>query len=184
METNEILDIRTVGIATKDVIDDIAFKITDGQVNGAYAGVILKKMANIAEKVMEIPEVKSTIIKETLKQIQGSEKGALIYGAKIIHCAVSTTYDFKECGHIVLNELYAIQEQVKEEIKLIEDELKLMIPSKDTMQNLDGKFGIKNTSKEIVIKQMPALVWNSNDDIIKVIPPKKYQKEGLKYMKV
>src|SRR6266403_3284127 len=112
MENNEILDIRTIGVETRDVIDDIAFKITDGQINGAYAGVILKKMSKISEEVMKIPEVKNTILNETIKFINGSKKGDKIFGASIVHCATSTHYDFKECGHIVLNELYKIQDQV------------------------------------------------------------------------
>lgn len=184
METNELLDIRTIGVDTRSVVEDIAYKIVDGQVNGAYAGVILKKMSKIAEDVMKISEVKKVITDETIKYINGTPKGDKIFGANIIHCATSTSYDFKDCGHSVLNELYKIQDQVKEEIKEIEEELKLMIPKKETMETIDGKFGIKDTSKEIVIKKMPSLVWNSNDDIIKINPPRKFQGFGLKYMKI
>ncbi len=179
-----ILDIRNTNVDTKSVVEDIAYKIIDGQVNGAYAGVVLKKMSKISEEVMKNPQVKKIITDETIKYINGAEKGSEIFGAKILHCATSTNYDFKDCGHKVLNELYNILENVKEEIKGIEEELKLMIPTKGTMETLDGKFGIKDTSKEVVISKMPELVWESDDDIIRITPPIKYQGMGLKYMKI
>lgn len=181
MQNNEILDIRQE-LLTKDIIQDCADKILNGEVDAARAGVIIKRMAKISEEILKIKKVKEAIYKETKKYIEGGQKN--IFGASISIAATYTTYDFKECGHIVLNELYNIQEQIKEAIKSIEDELKLMIPTKDTMINVEGKFGIKDTSKDIVIKHIPELIWRENDDVINVKPPVKIQSIGLKYNRV
>lgn len=179
---SELLDIRQNDKLTKDIITDIADKILSGEVNPAHAGVVIKRMAKISEEVLKIKPVKDAIFKETEKYIKGGQKD--IFGASISIAPTYTAYDFKECGHTVLNELYKIQEQVEEEIKIIEDELKLMIPTKETMQNVEGQFGIKDTSKDVVIKLMPELVFKQNDDIINVKPPQKIQSIGLKYNKV
>lgn len=179
-----LIDLRQNDKLTKDIINDLAEKIVSGEVNACYTGVVLKRMAKVVEELYKLPAVKEKIINETKKYIEGTPKGEKIFGANILYCATSTSYDFKDCGHIVLNELNKIKKQVEEEIKLIEDELKLMIPTKSTMEIVDGKFGIKDTTKEVVISKMPSLVWETNDDVIRVKPPLKMQGFGLKFMKV
>lgn len=179
-----LIDLRQNDKLTKDIINDISEKIINGEINACYAGVVLKRMAKVVEEVYKLPAVKNKIVDETKRYIEGTPKGEKIFGANILYCATSTNYDFKECGHIVLDELYKIQEKVEEEIKLIEAELKLMIPTKSTMETKDGVLGIKDTTKEIVISKMPSLVWETNDDIVRVKPPVKYQRMGLKFMKI
>ncbi len=179
---NEILDIRQNDKLTKDIIQDTSDKILNGEVNAAHAGVVIKRMAKIAEEILKNKAVKDAIYKETEKYIQGGEKN--IFGASISISPTYTFYDFKDCGHVQLNELYSIQEQVKECIKNIEDELKLMVSTKSTLINTDGILGIKDTSKEVVINGMPYFEFKSCDDIVRVQAPIKVQSIGLKYNRV
>lgn len=184
----DLLDIRG-NVSVADVTKNIRDSILEGRVDAAKAGVVIKRMANICENLKEDKAIKAVVHEATLKYMNGG-KTAEFFGAKVIEAATYTWYDFTKCKHPVYDALKEIMEEVKSQMKDIEEEMKLLIkkdnkdikPNPATQGNLD--LGIDNTTKDIIIKAYPKLVWENGGDVATIEPPLKMQTIGLKYMKV
>lgn len=174
--SNELMNISQ-SFDSKQYIRDISSSIKNGEVNALAAYTVLKRMAKIAEELFKDKEVKQLALDEFDKH---PGKSLEAWSAKIIKAATYTYYDFKECNHPQLDELYKIQKQVENDIKNLEEELKLLIVPETSQIGL----GIASDSKDIVIKQMPNYGYIEHEDQITVHAPKKIQQMGLKFMKV
>lgn len=182
-------DVRSQELSVYDVVQSYRTKIINGEVDIAKAGVVLKKTAKVAEELLKDELIKMCILNATEKYLEGGVKTVKLYGASITKTAVFTGYDFKECGHVVLDELYAIQREVDARVKAIEAELKLLLQfetNKDIMGSREGQLdlGIPATGKNIIIDNMPKLVWENSGETVTVKAPRKYQTMGLKYSKL
>lgn len=180
--SNNMLDVRQP-FDSNLLITNIKSQILQGNINALEGWVIVKRMAKIGETVLEDSELKELAIKEFNKYTpEKGKKSVTVFSANISHCAVHTAYDFKECGHEVLNELYNIQAQVKEVIAQIEEELKLIIPSETKQAQV---FGVESHNVDKLFPKFPKLVWENNSGIVySCEPPRKIQKMGLKFNKV
>lgn len=179
------LDIRNPIFDCKDAINEITEGIKEGRIDPLKAAVILKRMEKISEEVKKNPVVKELIKREADKYISGSIKSFEYFGAKISVMATYTWYDFKDCGHEELTKLKEIQEQVDARIKIIEAELKLLIPKENSgMKFGQIDFGISATKKGVLVERVPRLEWDEVNEICYVEPPRKIQDIGLKFMKV
>lgn len=180
-----LLDVRTPVMAS-EIIKSIKDNVKEGKVNPLEAYTVLKKMKKVSEEVLEDEDIKrmaETEFEKYTPEKKGS-KTITVFGAGIVKCPTYTWYDFKQCGHIQLDALYEIQEHVKSEIKRIEDELKLMIPKDDYKPGQIPGFGIENTTRQMMIEHIPAIIYKEINEVVPVEPPKKIQNLGLKYMKL
>lgn len=177
---NGLLDVRKP-FEVKELIQNIKDAINGGFVNPLEAFTIVKRMGKIYEEISEDKEIKKLVLEEFDKYVAGGKiKTIEIFSAKISKAAVWTGYDFTECGHPALDKINKLMTMLKLEKEKVEAELKLLIlPEGKQMQ-----FGIGDGSKEIIIPNMPELIWQDSGEVVNVKPPQKIQKIGLKYMKV
>lgn len=164
----------------KSYIDKIITSIKSGNINPLSAFTIVKRMAKVSEEILKDKEVKKLAIDEANKYLGGNQKTFQLHGATISKAATYTWYDFSECNHPVLDELYKIQNEVKDRIKLLEDELKLLI----VPETKQATLGVGMDTKSIVVESIPFLKWEQTEDQVVVHAPKKNQDIGLKYMKI
>lgn len=164
---------------SKQYIKGIKDSIMEGNVNSLDAIIIIKKMAKVSEELIDDPQIKELVIAEADKFLSGSNKTFKYRGATITKMAVHTWYDFSECNHPELIELNTIKAQIETRIKILEDELKLLIPKESNT----GMFLTPDT-KTIVVERMPVLNHLENEDQVIVKAPEKKQKIGLKFMKI
>lgn len=174
--SNEIMNLSQ-SFDSKQYIRDIKSSVINGEVNALQAFTVLKRMAKISEELTKDKDIKQLALDEFDKH---PGKSLEAWSAKIIRAATYTYFDFSECNHPQLNELYDIQKRVEADIKNLEEELKLLIPKETTQIGL----GIVSDSKDIVIKQMPSYGYVEHEDQVTVNAPKKIQQIGLKFMKV
>ena len=154
----------------KDLVEDIVTKVLSGEVNVAKAFVAIKRMKEVSEEALKDERLKPVFIEAIERELDG--KKAHILGTEVSVATVYTSYDFKDCNHIRLNALYDLVENCKKEIKVIEDELKLMISD-------SGAFGLK--VKEISIPSLPEISEDESlGEVVTLRPPIKYQTTGLK----
>lgn len=175
-DIRESTDVATFTASLRDMI-------LDGKIDAAKAGVIIKKMEKSAETLLKDTAVKAVINDATEKYLDGQRKGR-VFGADVAYTAVHTFYDYKDCGHPVLDALYDIQKEVDARIKLLEAELKLLVDMKNSdITPNSGKlnFGIAPKAKTVVVEQIPTLTWVDSGEIASVKAPKKGQKMGIKY---
>lgn len=183
--TTELLDVRKP-INTKDIINQTISNIKEGLINPLEAFTVLKRMSKVSEEVLKdesIKDLANTEFEKYIPELKG-KKSVEVYGAQISKSAVHTYYEFGQCGHEVLDELYRIQSHVKHEIARIEDELKLLIPNDDYKAGSIPGFGIENTKKTVVFEKMPKLTYEDYGVVGEVERPKKIQKIGLRYNKL
>jgi hypothetical protein len=181
---SQLLDVRQP-VNTRDIIENIKSQVKEGRVNPLEAFTVLKRMHKVSEEVLKdqaIKEMSNNEFDKYIGELKG-KKSLERYGAQICKTATYTFYDFSECKHEVLDELYRIQEEVKEKIKNIEEELKL-IPDYSEKSGAIPGLGIPNTSVSKVFEQIPKLVWEDYGIIGQVERPRKVQTIGLKYMKL
>lgn len=165
---------------SKAYIQKIKDGIINGEVNALSAFTIVKRMAKVSEEVLKDENVKKAANDEADKHLSGNQKSFTLHGATICKAATYTYYNFSECNHPVWNELKKIETEVKDRLKLLEEELKLLI----IPDNKQHTLGIGLDSKSIVVESMPFLKWEANEDQVVVNAPKKIQQMGLKYMKI
>lgn len=180
---NNLLDVRSK-FSSKELIDNITSSITTGKIPALEGMVILKRMAKISEEVMKNDEIKKMAMSELEKysaELKGSTKSVQLYSSSMSISPTYTFYDFSECGHHVLDQLYKIQDHVKEMIKQIEEEVKT-IPSAESKSQLE--FGIKHEGREITFSKMPTLTWEDYGVILNVKPARKVQTIGIRFNKV
>lgn len=180
-----IIDLREP-IALEDIKSNIRDLILEGRIDAAKVGVVLKKMERTATELLKEEKVKDMIVGATEQYLSG-QKSTVLFGATITRAAIYTTYDFSECNHPELDELYKIRDNIDDRIKLIEEELKLLIDNKNSdITPNDGKidFGIKTKVKNIIIESIPTLVEQASGEVAEVKAPIKKQKMGIKYSKL
>jgi hypothetical protein len=177
--------------------NQIIYAIEEGLIDAVKAGIILKRFEKIQKVVFDNKDAKKIIQNKTEEFMVNNV--ANTFGAVISLTSVHTSYDFKTSNHLELNELYAIQEYVQRRIGEIEEELKELHnetkSNRDSLPSLDmlNKFKFDAGGKEIHIKALPKLVFEDIEQVdestgevvigqtIVVTPPKKFQKQGLKY---
>ena len=183
LAANNLLDVRSK-FNSKELIDNISESILTGKVPALEGYTILKRMAKVSEEVMKNDEIKKLAMGELEKyagELKGATKSVQLYSASMSISPTYTFYDFSQCGHEVLDQLYKIQEHVKEMIKQIEDEVKT-IPSEESKSQLE--FGIKYEGREITFSKMPSLTWENYGVIATVKAPRKVQTIGIRFNKV
>jgi hypothetical protein len=153
------------------VADALVDKLREGYINPIQFHLAMKRMEKLVEVVSKNDDAKDIIISEVRKNLSGNVKTVKMFGASLSVAATYTYYDFRECNDIYLNELYDIQEKVKQLIKDREDELKLLIPNNNDLR-------IPTATK--VIDRMPSLEWTELGQDCVVSAPIKKQKEGVK----
>lgn len=182
---NNLLDVRQA-FNSKEVIENIKNNIINGTVNPLEGFTVLKRMAKVAEEVLKDDDIKRMASDEFDKySAEAKGKSILLHSAQICKMATYTYYDFKDCKHEILDALYEIQEIVKHQIKVVEDELKLLVPKDDGFKAgaIPG-LGIENTAKSVVFERFPKLIWEDYGVVGQVEQPRKVQTIGLKYMKL
>lgn len=177
--SNELMSLSQ-SFDSKQYIRDITFAIKNGEISALGGYTVLKRFQKIAEEVFKDKEIKDLALAEAEKYLVGNNKSVELWSAKITKAATYTYYDFSECNHPVLDELYKIKKEVEESIKSIEEELKLLIKPEGKQTEL----GIGLDTKQIIVEKMPFLQWIENEDQVTVQAPKKIQQIGLKYMKI
>jgi len=181
---NNLLDVRA-NFDCKSLIANIKENILSGNISALEGAVVLKRMAKVSEEVLKDEDIKKMAMTELEKyagELKGATKSVNLYSASMSISPTYTFYDFKECGHEVLDQLYKIQEHCKEMIKQIEDEVKT-IPPPSNQVNIE-EFGIKNDGRDMVFQQMPKLIWEDYGVIANVKPPRKVQTIGIRFNKV
>lgn len=164
----------------KAYINHIKSNIIEGNVNPLSAFTIVKRMAKVSEEILQDSEIKKLANDEADKHLAGNQKTFTLHGATISKAATYTWYNFNECGHPVLDQLKVIEKEVKERIKLLEDELKLLIIPESKQHTL----GVGMDTKTIVIDKIPVITWIDTEDQVIVQAPIKHQTIGLKYNKI
>lgn len=180
-----LLDVRQP-VQTKDVIQNIKDNVFNGVINPLEAFTVLKRMKKISEEVLEDSEIKR-LAENEFDKYEPEKKGGKtvsVFGAGIVKCPTYTWYDFTQCGHPQLDALYAIQEHCKQEVKRLEEELKLMIPKDDYKAGSIPGLGIPSTTRQMLVERVPTISYNEINEVVPVEPPKKVQNMGLKYMKL
>jgi len=165
---------------TKDYIEKIKKAMIEGEVNPLSAFVVVKRMSKVGEEILKDKELKKLALEEAEKHLSGTQKTFNLHSANISKGVTYTWYDFSECNHPVLNQLYSIQKEVKERISLIEEELKLLILNEKQQMTL----GVGADSKTIKVEKVPFLKWEDNEDEVTVFPPQKIQDVGLRFNKI
>lgn len=155
-------------IAVGDALVD---KLKEGYINPIQFHLAMKRMEKLVEVVSKNNDAKDIIVSEVRKNLSGNAKSIKMYGATLSVAATYTWYDFSNCNDIYLNELYDIQEKVKQLIKDREEELKLLIPNNNDLR-------VPTATK--VIDRMPSLEWTELGQDCVVSAPIKMQKEGVK----
>lgn len=164
---------------SKSFVEQIKKNVLSGNIDPLAAFTVIKRMNKVSEEILKDNEIKTLAENEADKYLVGSAKKFDFYGANISKRTTYTWYDFSECGHPVLEQLYQIQKEVKESIKLLEDELKLLIKPEGKMT-----LGIENTDKQIVVNKIPFLKWEDTDDQVTVKAPQKISQIGLFFNKI
>lgn len=180
---NNLLDVRA-NFDCKSLIANIKENIIGGNISALEGAVVLKRMAKVSEEVLKDDTIKKMAMTELEKyagELKGATKSVNLYSASMSISPTYTFYDFSQCGHEVLDQLYKIQEHCKEMIKQIEEEVKT-IPSTENKTQLE--FGIENTGREMVFSKMPSLQWEDYGVIGNVQPPRKVQTIGIRFNKV
>lgn len=180
---NNLLDVRKA-FNSKELIENITNTIKAGTIPALEGMVILKRMAKVSEEVMKDEEIKKMAMTELEKysgELKGGKKSVDLYSSSMSISAVHTFYDFTQCGHEVLDQLYKIKAHCDEMIKQIEEEVKT-IPSVETKSQLE--FGIEHTGRDITFQKIPTLTWEDYGVIGNVQPPRKVQKIGIRFNKI
>lgn len=165
---------------SKTYIERIKSDIKEGRVDPLAAFIVVKRMFKVGEDILQDKEIKAIALAEAEKHLSANTKTFSLYSATISKAATYTWYDFTECGHPVLEQLKKIEEEVKLRIKLLEDELKLLILSDSAQMTL----GVKDDTKTIKVEKIPFLRWEDTEDEVVVRAPQKMQQIGLKFNKV
>ena len=165
---------------SKSYMANIKSNVIEGNVNPLAAFTVLKRMAKVSEELLKDTEIKKLANDEADKHLSGSQKTFTLHGATISKAATYTWYDFDGCGHTVYDELKKIKLEVEERMKLMEEELKLLIVPESKQHTL----GVGMDTKSIIIERIPTLTWLDTEDQITVQAPVKHQTIGLKFMKI
>lgn len=164
-----------------DLAQVIADRLNEGEIDPAYVGILLKKMAKTSEKLFENSAAKELIFNNT-KLYKEKTATFNVFGAKI-QIANTGYWDFSNTEDPYLEKLKEIQTQVKNLIKDREDELKALAKSWETRTSGDGfnrGLGI-GSSFVVTFNNLPKLIWEEAVGEINTDPPIKRGRETLKY---
>ena len=159
----------------KTVAQNIKQQILSGAVDPIETYVSLKRMDKVMEATISSQkgdkELKE-LFKEKVRLSLDGNKSVDMFGANLSLRPTGTTYDFKDCGDQYLNELYKIQEQVKELIKTREEEIKQMLPPDD-----NKSLGIR--SRKTIQEGMPYFGITEDEFEQTIFPATKIQGESI-----
>jgi hypothetical protein len=160
--------------------DQIISLLAEGEADPLYVGIVLKKFEKIQEAVFKNPQSKDNIIEELKKYLGDKGKTVQIHGSKI-QLANTGYWDYSTTEDPLLEALTIIEKEVKEQIKLRQEELqnKAMAWEKRTTPK-DGKLGI-DTSFVVTFEELPKLVWEESVGEIHTSPPIKKGSETLRF---
>src|SRR4051812_38872725 len=107
---NELMSV-TKPFTSDQYVRDILSGVLNGHVEPLAAMTVVKRFEKVAKKVLENEQFKALAVAEAEKHLAGNTKSFQLYSATICKGATYTTYDFTNCGHPVLAELYKIQQE-------------------------------------------------------------------------
>lgn len=166
----------------KDSVENFRWEVEKGIIDPLTAGVVIKKAEKFIKEVYsgengkKLKELITNDTKERLDELLENHGVTGSYGV------VYSGYDFSNCNHPTLDKLKEIQQQVKEEIKFIEDELKAKYAQFQKPDFVDGKAVIPKSSFRIIIESDFELIKTENgEEPAEINIPKKIQSYGIKY---
>lgn len=165
---------------SKDTVALIKIAIENGDANPAYTGIVLKKLAKIAEEVKKDKNVQDIIETDTKKYNDGKGKTFMLHGAKIT-IANTGFWDYSNTEDPYLEALTTIQDTVKDLIKKRQEELQakaLAWESKNSPKNIVD-FGLKPFN--VTWDDFPELTWKEECGEVSTNPPIKRGHETLRY---
>ena len=162
--------VKFLGVAQvshEGVAEAIKREIVEGNVNPLEVLIALKRMQKVIELTVDSSkgdkEVKEILRKAVETSLDGG-KSLDYMGANLRIQDTGVHYDYSECNDIYLNELYRIQELVKENIKKREEEIKALLPPED-----NKKLGIR--SRVIVQEYLPHFEFVEHGEDNTIFPP-------------
>lgn len=171
-------------INIKEFVENARVAVVEGYVNPLDVHIVFKRMQKVSEEFFKLNDVKECVTLAAEKGISDKVKSFERFGAKISVAATYTFYDFSECKHYGLDKAYEALDQLKEYIKVKEDELKQVLKESEAGYSKPGKIdftkGVGSGKKGLEIGHVPNLTFEETDDIVNVNPPKKIQKRGVK----
>ena len=183
-----IINPEIAQMKSKDLAEAIQAAVLEGSTDAAQVYITLKRFEALRKKVFEgsegkkVKEVCETEIRKHLEKGKGK-----YMNASFAETAVHTWYDYEASNHPVLQALYDIRNEVNENIKELEEELRNFESSLDRQRlrlerTQDGglDFSDKEITKSIIIEEMPRLAWEASGEVVDIKPPVKGQRMGIK----
>jgi hypothetical protein len=158
--------LNLVYLKHKSAAANVLAQVQEGTIDPVQVQLAMKQLENFSKAVIEDKNYKESL----LNAVRKLDKDSKYFGHKIAEAIVHTSYDYKACNDPLWNELNRIQNEIKEKIKLREQELNAGWP-----QNT-----LDIPRRTVVIDKMPNLEWlDCGEDAI-ITPPVKRQITGVK----
>lgn len=154
-------------VAHDEVAKEFIALVKEGHIDPIQAYVALKRVGKINELCLDSQKGDAEfreIVHTTVQNALDGGKSVDIYGANLRIQDTGIIYDYSECGDKVLNELYEIQETVKDLIKKREAHIKILLPPNDTKT-----LGIR--SEDLIDSKFPKFELEEAITESKIFPP-------------
>lgn len=167
--------LNMVTLPYEGIAENITEAVVEGHVDPVQMYIALKRMEKVLKLTIDSQdgnkELKEIFKNAVRKSLDGG-KSLEMFGANLRMQATGTWYDFSNCNDSVLNELYKIQEQVKELVKTRENEIKALLPPDD-----NKKLGIR--TRTIIQTGFPTFTIDENEWEDVISPPIKNAGESI-----
>lgn len=167
----------------KDTITLLMNLFNNGDIDGARLMVIFKKFAKFGDllsKDKNFKEFKANLEAEILKYQEGTAKTFHVHGAKVT-AASSGRWDFSKTEDPVLHKLYEIEKEVKEHIKLREEEIKTLAAIHEKQNTPQSILEKGLDSFNITFNHLPKFEWEEAVGDVNTFPPTKVGKPTLRF---
>lgn len=164
----------------KDTKEFIKSEIIKGDANAAYIAVILKKFEKIFKETHEDKELWNIIEEQVKAYRSGDKKTFELFGAKVT-IADGGYWDYSQTEDPVLSSLKEIQEAVKVQIKVREEELQAKAKAWESRNTPSGDQPFKMTPFVVTWDELPTLTWEEAAGETQTNPPVKRGKEQLRF---
>jgi hypothetical protein len=180
-QEEEVVDTTTkfLNIEGAEYGQQIFNALKEGHLDPIRTLLMLKKMAHVHDFFLSstagrMNKKAKDYIREQVTNIVGKETYQA-YGASIAIQSIggAGSTDYKECGDLLLNRLYELQNQIKEMVKERELYIKTELPAESRTL---GVRSIKETYMSLPVIREEEL-WEPVS--VNVNPPIKYSKEGI-----
>ena len=163
----------------KDTVKELIKAVEEGDVNGGYLKIVLKKFEKIGELLSANKDVKDLMDNAIKEYQEGTAKTFYAFGAKVT-LANGSFWDYSEVDDPYLKALVEIDEQAKKLIKLRQTELQNKKEAWDTV-NTPGeivKFGLKPFM--VSWDRIPYIEWEEESGEVSTNPPVKKGAEQIR----